>query len=155
MIVLLAAWVVAPATTPPIAAQAQPAAGKPHLGLWVTDGGKSHVEVSECGPGICAKIVWLKDPNDDKGKPLYDGNNKNEKLRTRPIMGLPLFENMRPAEKGWLGTVYDPEEGDAYDDVTVWLSGPDKLSLKGCVLIICETRSWDRMTSAAGAKRAP
>lgn len=109
----------------------------------MTEGGKSRVEVSDCGPQICAKIVWLKDPNDDKGKPLHDAYNKNTQMRNRPILGLPLFENMRPAKTGWEGRVYNPEEGDWFD-VTVWLASPDKINIKGCVLFICETHNWTR-----------
>ena len=120
----------------------------------MTEGGKSRVEVSDCGPQICARIVWLKDPNDDKAKPLHDGYNKNTQLRNRPILGLALFENMRPSKTGWEGKVYNPEEGDWFD-VDVWLAAPDKLSIKGCVLFFCETHAWTRtdapMPATAGA----
>ena len=33
------------------------------LGKWLTEGGKSHVELSKCGDAVCGKIVWLKSPN--------------------------------------------------------------------------------------------
>lgn len=114
-----------------------------HLGQWLTEGAKSRVEVTDCGQEVCAKIVWLKEPNDQAGKPLRDGYNKNTQLRTRPIQGLALFENMRPAKAGWQGRVYNPEEGEWYD-VTVWLAGVDQINIKGCVLFICETHSWNR-----------
>ena len=124
----------------------------------MTDGGKSRVEVADCGPQICARIVWLKDPNDEKGKPLQDGYNKSAQMRNRPILGLPLFDGMRPAKAGWEGKVYNPEEGEWFD-VNVWMAGPDKLSIKGCVLFICETHNWLRATSpvppATGAGLEP
>ena len=41
-------------------------------GIWLNDVGSAKMEVTKCGKGICAKIVWLKDPNDSKGKPLHD-----------------------------------------------------------------------------------
>jgi uncharacterized protein (DUF2147 family) len=130
-------------TMPAQTQQAPPQAAPSHRGQWMTEGGKSRVEVSDCGPQVCAKIVWLKDPNDDKGKPLHDAYNKNTQMRNRPILGLPLFENMRPAKAGWEGKVYNPEEGDWFD-VTVWLASPDKINIKGCVLFICETHNWTR-----------
>jgi uncharacterized protein (DUF2147 family) len=149
-----AAQTVAPPVAQPAqrpAATAAPVAAPkaPHLGPWLTEGAKSRVEVTDCGPTICAKIVWLKDPNDDAGKPLRDGNNKSATLRSRPILGLPLFENMRPAKSGWEGRVYNPEEGEWYD-VTVWLVG-DKLNIKGCVLFVCETHPWTRAPAVAAA----
>lgn len=120
-----------------------PTAAPTHRGHWLTEGGKSRVEVSDCPPGICAKIIWLKEPNDEKGKPLHDGYNKIKALNSRPILGLPLFDKMVPTETGWEGQVYNPEEGESFD-VTVWMSAPDKLSIKGCVLFICQTHNWTR-----------
>jgi uncharacterized protein (DUF2147 family) len=144
-----------PAQTLQAPLQASPSQTVPtHRGQWMTEGGKSRVEVSDCGPQICAKIVWLKDPNDDKGKPLHDGYNKNTPLRNRPILGLPLFDNMRPAKAGWEGKVYNPEEGDWFD-VTVWLASPDKINIKGCVLFICETHNWTRAATTGQAAAGP
>ena len=142
-----AALTQAPAAAP---APAAALAKAPHLGQWSTEGGKSLVEVTECAPGICANIVWQKDPNDEAGKPLRDGYNKNTQMRTRAILGLPLFENMRPAKNGWEGRIYNPEEGEWYD-VNVWLAGPDKINIKGCVLFICETHPWTRAVAPAAA----
>lgn len=142
-----------PAAAQSPATQSQ-ATRAPHVGMWLTEGGKSRVEVSDCGGEICAKIVWLQQPNDDKGKPLHDGYNTDARQRTRPILGLPLFETMRPAKAGWQGRIYNPEEGEYYD-VTVWLAGADKLMIKGCVLFVCETHSWDRAPAGAAAVQAP
>lgn len=143
-------WLATGAATLAQAPSAAPLATAPHLGHWSTEGGKSLVEVTECAPGICAKIVWLKDPVDEGGKPLRDGYNKNTQMRIRPILGLPLFENMRPAKNGWEGRIYNPEEGEWYD-VNVWLAGPDKINIKGCVLFICETHPWTRAVAPAAA----
>jgi uncharacterized protein (DUF2147 family) len=150
----------APPARPGNPVAAAPAAVPSHRGQWFTEGGKSRVEVGDCGPQICATIVWLKEPNDEKGKPLHDGYNKRAQLRSRPILGLPLFEGMRPNGKGWIGKVYDPEEGDQYDDVSVWQSAPDTLSIKGCVLFICQTHAWQRapaigLPAAAAAPTGP
>ena len=120
----------------------------PHLGQWLTEDGKSRVDVSDCGTAICAKIIWLREPNDEKGQPLRDGYNKSTQLRTRPILGLSLFETMKPSGNGWEGRIYNPEEGEWYD-VNVWLAG-DKLTIKGCVLFVCETHAWTRVPVTAG-----
>lgn len=117
-------------------------------GAWMTEDDKSKVEVGDCGTpggtGLCAKIIWLKDPNDAKGRPLTDGNNENASLHKRPILGLPLFEGMKPKSTGtWTGRIYNPEDGGTFD-VTVWLASANRLVIKGCVLFVCETHAWTR-----------
>ena len=47
------------------------------LGKWVTDGGKSHVEISKVKGKYFGKIVCLKEPNyppedEEAGKPKHD-----------------------------------------------------------------------------------
>ena len=110
------------------------------LGLWTTDQGKGRVDVTKCAApnqGLCGTIVWISEPNDKQGKPHTDQNNKNASLRNRPIVGLQIFDGWREAGAGkWKGSVYDPEDGTSYD-VDITLAG-DKLTLKGCVLLLCE-----------------
>lgn len=118
------------------------------IGIWVTDGGKSRVQVSDCGGTLCANIIWLRDPNDKRGRPWTDQLNNNVSLRGRLIVGLELFRNMRPAGRlAWKGRIYNPEDGDSYD-VTLTLARPDRIAIKGCVLFVCETHHWVRFTAA-------
>jgi uncharacterized protein (DUF2147 family) len=116
------------------------------LGVWSTNKNKSRVEIVNCGPpkqGLCGTIIWLSQPNDAQGKPQTDKRNKNAKLRGNPIVGLRIFEGWRPAgSNAWKGGVYDPEEGETYD-VDISLAG-DKLTLKGCVLFVCDSETWTR-----------
>ena len=71
---------------------------------------KSKIQVFKCGAGkklLCAKIAWLKDPKDSKGKPLHDIRNENPSLRDRPIVGLTIFNGLKPsAHSTWTGTIY-------------------------------------------------
>src|SRR6476619_2886724 len=76
--------------------------------------------VKKCGRGICSQIVWLKNPEDSRGRPLRDARNENTSMRDRPIIGLPLFANMVAIDSSsWQGSVYNPEEGKVYNDVKV------------------------------------
>jgi uncharacterized protein (DUF2147 family) len=133
------------ALTPAGAARAQ---DKGILGLWSTDEGKGRVEVVNCAPpkqGLCGTIVWISEPNDKDGKPQTDKANKNASLRTRPIVGLPIFEGWREVGANkWKGAVYDPEDGQSYD-VDITLAG-DKLTLKGCIAFLCDSSTWVRYT---------
>jgi uncharacterized protein (DUF2147 family) len=116
------------------------------LGLWTTDKGKGRVEIVNCAApkqGLCGAIVWISEPNDKQGKPQTDKANKTVSLRSRPIIGLPIFEGWREAgQNKWKGTVYDPEDGQSYD-VDITLAG-DKLTLRGCIAFLCDSDTWNR-----------
>ena len=45
-------------------------------GMWLTDGGKSHVKIDACGDKLCGEIVWLKEANNDDGSAKVDVNNR-------------------------------------------------------------------------------
>lgn len=117
-------------------------------GVWAKEDGSAKIEVTKCGRGLCSKIVWLAAPNDTRGKPLRDGRNENTSLRGRPIIGLPLFTRMAPSgANSWVGTVYNPEEGKSYTDVTVTLVSSKQIVLRGCKMLFCREKIWTR-TSA-------
>jgi len=70
------------------------AAGSDPIGYWYKPDAEreSKIQVFKCGRDkLCAKIVWLKNPNDSAGKALHDVRNENPSMRGRPIVGLPLF----------------------------------------------------------------
>jgi uncharacterized protein (DUF2147 family) len=116
------------------------------LGVWWTEENKGRVEIFDCPApkqGLCGKIVWLSQPNDTEGRPQTDKKNKDASLRNRLILGLALFEGWRSAgNNAWKGEVYDPEDGDAYE-VDITLAG-DVLTLRGCVLLLCDSDTWTR-----------
>lgn len=115
-------------------------------GIWAKDDGSAKMQVSKCGRGICSKIVWLQNPRDSRGKPLVDGRNENVSLRTRPIVGLSLFSKMAPkAPNVWVGSVYNPEEGRIYTDVTVTLVSSRQIVLRGCKgWLLCGEKTWTK-----------
>lgn len=84
------------------------------------------IQVFKCGAGkklLCAKIAWLKDPNDSKGKPLHDIRNENPSMRGRSIVGLTIFNGMTPsAPSTWTGKIYNPEDGHTYSATLTVLS---------------------------------
>src|SRR5438309_9317803 len=78
------------------AAMAQ-SAGSP-TGVWLTQAGDARVRVSKCGDAICGVVVWLREPvNPATGQPMVEDKNPNPALANRPMIGLPLFSNMRIA----------------------------------------------------------
>ena len=139
--VLLAAAVLA-ISSPSKASAADPS------GIWAKDDGSAKVEIKKCGRGLCGSVVWLRNPSDSRGKPLHDARNENASLRGRPIIGLPLFSNMRPTgPNSWAGNVYNPVEGRIYTDVKVTLVSSRQIVLRGCrSWLMCGEKTWTRST---------
>jgi uncharacterized protein (DUF2147 family) len=118
-------------------------AGDP-TGMWLSQDGDVKMKVARCGDAICSTIAWLKDPNDQKGKPKVDLNNVDASKRSRPIIGTSIILPMKAdsADK-WSGQIYNAEDGKTYGG-SFALSGASKADLKGCVAIICKTKTWTR-----------
>ncbi len=106
------------------------------------------MQVFRCGSGkryLCAKIVWLQNSLDSKGRPLRDVRNENPSLRGRQIMGLPIVNGMAPVGANrWKGNIYNPEDGNTYS-ATLTLVSQNKIHLKGCkAWLLCGERTWLR-----------
>src|ERR1700731_2842386 len=114
-------------------------------GIWLTQAGDAKVRVSRCGGGICGVVVWLKDPiNPATGKPQADDKNPNPSLARRPMIGLPLFSDMRASGPNrWSGQIYNADDGGSYAS-NVSVSGPDTLKVEGCVGALCGGETWTR-----------
>jgi uncharacterized protein (DUF2147 family) len=106
-------------------------------GFWLTQDGDSQVEIYRIpGNKFSGKIVWLKEPLNDEGKPKVDDKNPDTSLRNRRTLGLELLNDFtyNSAEKEWeKGTIYDPKSGKTYD-CYMWLDGNNTLKLKGFVM---------------------
>jgi uncharacterized protein (DUF2147 family) len=112
---------------------------------------ESKIQVFKCGKAkaqLCAKIVWLKDPNDNRGQPLHDIRNEDPSMRGRPIVGLTIFSGMAPsAPETWTGQIYNPEDGHTYA-ATLTLLSRKEIKLRGCkAWLLCGEKQWLR-TSA-------
>ena len=121
-------------------------AGEP-TGVWLTQAGDARVKVSKCGGGLCAVIVWLKDPiNAATGKPEVDDKNPNPALAKRPMIGLSLFSGMRPVGPNkWSGQIYNADDGKSYES-HISVSSPDTLRVEGCVGALCGGENWTRIS---------
>ena len=115
-------------------------------GTWLTEGGKSHVEIRLCGEELCGRIVWLREPHNEDGSVKLDTNNKDEALRSRGILGLELLSGFAAGGEGpWEGgRIYNPENGKTYRS-NLRLKNADTLRVSGCVFIFCETQVWTRV----------
>jgi uncharacterized protein (DUF2147 family) len=131
-----------------LGALATPAAAADPKGTWATEGGRSHVAISDCGGALCGAIVWLKEPNDpETGKPKLDVHNADAGKRNRPLLGTRIVLNMKPNGKPgqWAGNVYNAQDGKTYSG-SITLESASTLKLEGCALggLICKTQTWTR-----------
>ncbi|NNM73324.1 DUF2147 domain-containing protein [Enterovirga aerilata] len=118
-------------------------------GVWLTENGDSKIRISPCGKGYCGTVVWAKTQG-------VDENNPDPSLRKRPIVGMPLTRDMRPAGDRYAGSIYNPDNGKTYS-VTMQVRGTSKLEVEGCVLgFLCGGESWSRLPDeTASAEPVP
>lgn len=110
-------------------------------GVWQRPSGTSRIEIAPCGSALCGTLVWLKTPR-------ADTQNPDPAKRARSLLGTRTVMGMKPAgDTGvWTGKVYNAEDGKTYSG-RMTLEGPNRLSLKGCVLggLICRGETWSRV----------
>jgi uncharacterized protein (DUF2147 family) len=119
-------------------------AADPVEGEWLTQSGSGKVRIGPCPSAadkLCGAISWLK-PADAKAT---DTNNPDPKLKTRPIMGMPMLWGFKQAAPGkWTGgKIYDPNSGKTYDS-KLTANGNGTLKVEGCVAILCQAQTWRR-----------
>ncbi len=118
------------------------------VGVWTTEGGKSHVKIVDRGGKYYGEIIWLKEPTDEAGKTKVDKENPNEALRNRPIVGLEILKGFVFDEDEWEdGTIYDPEKGETYS-CEITMPHKNALDVRGYIGIslIGRTTTWTRHT---------
>jgi len=124
---------------------AAPALADAPSGVWSMSNGKVTVKVDDCGGKLCAQIIGLKEPiSKIDGKPKVDRENPDPAKRKRPLIGLSILIDMKPAgENLWQGAIYNPDDGKTYSATVV--NEGDKMKVKGCVAgIFCKTNTFVR-----------
>lgn len=126
----------------PLVALATPAFADP-AGTWTTP--KARVKISDCGAGLCATVLSLKEPTDPSGKVKVDRNNPDKSKQDRPIVGISVLSGMKPNGDQWLGQIYNPEDGRTYK-AYMTEEGANTLKVQGCALggLVCKTQMWKR-----------
>ncbi|MDR2971328.1 MAG: DUF2147 domain-containing protein [Bacteroidales bacterium] len=65
------------------------------VGTYLKADGKSKVEFYKSGDTYSGKVVWLKEPNDENGKPRKDVKNPDKSLRDRALLGLVTITGLK------------------------------------------------------------
>ena len=83
-------------------------------GIWYTKGEESIIKVHTCpadADALCGTLVWLKEPNEADGTVKVDKLNKDPAKQKRPMVGVDILLNMKPADDHWKrGTTAQGEE---------------------------------------------
>src|SRR6202012_4997611 len=85
-------------------------------GLWYNDIKSAKIQITKENNGkFYGKVIWLKEPLKN-GKPKVDELNADEKLRSRPRLGLPVLADfVKDGDNKYTdGKIYDPLNGKTY-----------------------------------------
>lgn len=141
---LLLAWMFPLAV--PVAAQT--AEADLVIGNWLVQDKKAKVQIYKKGDRYFGKIVWLKEPNNEEGTPKVDKENPEEKLRTRPILGMVMLRDfVYDEDLVWEdGEIYDPKNGKTYSCKMTLSEDGRSLDVRGYIGIslIGRTQVWTR-----------
>jgi uncharacterized protein (DUF2147 family) len=136
---------IAPVDQKVVVAAPAPAVSEPTspVGEWITEDGKGRVRIRACGQALCG-VVSAADANDT------DRHNPDASKRNRPLLGLPVLIDMKPAnDKLWQGQIYNATNGKTYAS-RIALKGPDVLRVEGCAFggLFCGGQDWTRAKGA-------
>lgn len=127
---------------------AQPPEGDVLLGVWESGSGKARVKIDKAGEKYSGRIVWLREPNNEDGKPKVDKNNPDEKFRNMPLLGYRMLKDfIYSGEKNWEnGTIYDPENGSTYS-CEITMTDENTLDVRGFIglSVFGRTDVWKRV----------
>lgn len=117
------------------------------LGKWLNATSEGQIEIYKRGDKYFGKLAWIKEPNDEHGKPKADIKNPSANLRSKPILGLEILKDFVYEDGKWTnGTVYDPKTGKTYS-CNLSLKENGQLNVRGYigVSIIGRSESWKRV----------
>lgn len=85
------------------------------LGVWANGTNKGHIQLYKQDGKYYGKIIWLKQPYDDTGKPKIDKNNPDVNARSRSLLGLVMLRDFKYEDGEWVdGRIYNPDDGKEY-----------------------------------------
>lgn len=117
------------------------------LGVWANGSNKGHIQIYKSSGKYQGKIVWLREPKDQEGKPKVDKRNPDPEKRTRPVMGMVMLRNFVYDDNEWTGGyIYNPSDGKEYK-AYIKLNNANELTVRGYIGIslIGKSDTWTRV----------
>ncbi|MEI8110706.1 MAG: DUF2147 domain-containing protein [Chitinophagia bacterium] len=116
------------------------------VGVWLNSSGKGKIQIYKENGKYYGKIVWLREPLNEKGQPKLDVNNPNTSQKSKPLVGAIILRDFDFADGEWNnGKIYDPENGKDYK-CYMRLKDANTLNVRGYIGIsmIGRTEVWTR-----------
>jgi uncharacterized protein (DUF2147 family) len=116
------------------------------VGIWLNSNGTGKIQVFRENGKYFGKIVWLREPLNEKGQPKKDAMNPSASLRQQPLVGSIILRDFVFEDGEWTnGQIYDPENGKDYK-CYLRLKDANTLLLRGYIGIslIGRTEIWKR-----------
>ncbi|MEM6843486.1 MAG: DUF2147 domain-containing protein [Bacteroidota bacterium] len=113
------------------------------VGIWMPSEGTSYIQIykNDDNQKYYGRVVWLKEPNDESGKPKTDPEGE-------PILKMVNLKDFIFDDDEWTdGTIYDPKSGNLYY-CSIEMAKKDKLEVRGSLDpfgIVGRTDVWVRM----------
>jgi uncharacterized protein (DUF2147 family) len=129
-----------------LALLAQPAAAQgpePIAGRWVVEDGTAVVTIAPCNAdasAYCGRVNQFLVAEPKGG--FRDARNPDPKLRRRAVLGASVFTGLVASGKAWKGRGYSVKDGRHFS-ATLTAKGA-RLTVRGCVTIICRMVVWTR-----------
>lgn len=119
-------------------------------GLWWNAEKTAKIKIYKAKSGkACGKITWLKEPNNENGKPKVDKENPNKELAKKPIINLVVLKHLvyKGNNKWEDGKIYDPNNGKDYSCEATLSADNKTLDLRGYVgfSLLGRTSSWKKV----------
>ena len=117
------------------------------VGEWYNAEKDAVITLYEDGETVSGKITWMLYPNDVNGNPKTDPLNPDEKLKSRPRMGMVMMTGFSYDEDNvWDdGELYDPKKGKTYSGMMT-VKDANTLDLRGYIgfSFIGRSSTWTR-----------
>ena len=110
------------------------ASAKSLEGRWKN--GAMEIVIAHCGDSLCGRVVKASEKQ----------RTKAQRGSGQKLLGSRVIDDIHPSGPGkWSATVYLASK-DMNARGTIQQVGPDRLSVRGCVLaVLCKTTHWDRV----------
>ncbi len=114
------------------------------VGKWKTETKNGIVEIARCGNSLCGTL--LSSDGITANPALKDTNNKDEKLRGRPLKGIRMLSGFSYKDGVWdEGSIYNAEDGKTYK-ARITPVDANTLKLRGCIFVpLCKNQTWTRV----------
>jgi uncharacterized protein (DUF2147 family) len=118
-------------------------------GVWLNQSAEGKIKIFKVNDLLFGNLIWLKNPNNENGKPKLDNKNPDATKANRKLQGLLILTGFHwdQANKHWNdGEIYDPKSGKTYK-CSLTLQNKDELHIRGYIGIslLGRTDTWTRV----------